>query len=206
MTLNRKFDKWKTENNQHGRQAFSRYMMLTFLDGLQDTSKDFVFKGGNLLWHYIKTPRETVDLDLATISLRSHIEIKELIEKSFNLHNEINFFIKKFKELDGVNEIGAAIIISFSTDTGHKNQFSIDIVYALPTDIVKVKSTLDGEVRLAASIENIICDKLSASHKFKSGNTRMKDFDDLWRIVKADIILDNQKLSDLLTERKRWRQ
>ncbi|MBT7609939.1 MAG: nucleotidyl transferase AbiEii/AbiGii toxin family protein [Bacteriovoracaceae bacterium] len=202
MTLNRKFDKWKVQNNQHGRQAFSRFVMLKFLDGLQDTSNDFVFKGGNLLWHYIKTPRETIDLDLSTINLNSHIEVKGLIEKSFEKHDEINFSIKEFKELGDVDELGAAIIISFLTATGQKNQFSIDIVYALPTDIVKVKSTLDGEVRFAASIENIVCDKLSASHQFKSGNTRMKDFDDLWRIVKSNISIDTKKFNNLLLERK----
>jgi hypothetical protein len=202
MSLKSEFDKWKTENKQHGRQAFSRFIMLKFLDGLQDTSEDFVFKGGNLLWHYIKTPRETIDLDLSTINLKSHLEVKKFIEKSFEIHNEIEFALKEFKELDGVNEIGAAIIISFSTTSGQKNQFIIDIVYALPTDISKIKSTLDGEIRLAASIENIICDKLSASHQFKSGNTRMKDFDDLWRIMNSDISIDSKKLSKLLTARK----
>lgn len=60
--LKSEFDKWKKENNQHGRQAFSRFIMLTFLEGLQTVSDDFVFKGGNLLWHYIDTPRETVYL------------------------------------------------------------------------------------------------------------------------------------------------
>jgi len=200
-SLKSEFDKWKSVNDQHGRQAFSRFIMLKFLDGLQDTSEDFVFKGGNLLWHYIKTPRETIDLDLATISLKSHLEIKRIIEKSFKKHKEIQFNLKDFKELDGVNEVGAAVIINFSTDSGQRNQFTIDIVYALPTDIAHIKSTLDGEQRQAASIENIICDKVSAAHQFKSGNTRMKDFDDLWRIAKSEIDIDLVKLKDLLVKR-----
>jgi len=175
--------------------------MLKFLDGLQDTSKEFIFKGGNLLWHYIGTPRETIDLDLSTISLQSHIEIKKNIVKSFKKHNEIEFSAKEFKELDGVSEVGAAVVISSSTNTGQKNQLPIDIVYALPTDVAKVKSTLDGKMRRAASIENILCDKISAAHQFKSGNTRMKDFDDLWRIVKSDISVDHNKLKKLLSER-----
>lgn len=202
MTINSEFDKWKAQNDQHGRKAFSRFIMLKFLDGLQDTSKDFVFKGGNLLWHYIKTPRETTDLDLATINLKSHFEVKTLIEKSFKKHDDIKFSFKEFKEIDGINEIGTAVIISFVTTTGQKNQFSIDIVYALPTDIANIKSTLDGKNRRAASIENIVCDKLSAAHQFKSGNTRMKDFDDLWRIAKSDILIDYKKLGIILSERK----
>lgn len=101
-----------------------------------------------------------------------------------------------------MNEVGAAVIIDFNTDASQRNQFSIDIVFALPTDISKIKSTLDGEVRQAASIENIICDKISAAHQFKSGNTRMKDFDDLWRIMKSYILIDLDKLKTLLNSRK----
>ncbi len=202
MVFNSEFDKWKTENNQHGRQAFSRFIMLKFLDGLQDTCDDFVFKGGNLLWHYIGTPRETIDLDLATVNLQSHLEIRKTLEESFRKHDDVKYSIKEFRELDGVNEVGAAIIIAFITKTSQRNQFSIDIVYALPTDIVKLKSTLDGAKRNAASIENIICDKLAAANQFKSGNTRMKDFDDLWRIIDSGIKVDFVKLKRLLAKRE----
>jgi hypothetical protein len=175
--------------------------MLRFLDELQATSDDFVFKGGNLLWHYIKTPRETVDLGLSTQTLKSHIEIKRVVEKSFSAHDKIEFKIKDFKEIEGSQEVGAAITLEYETLTNQKNQFAIDIVYALPTDISLVKSTVSGEARKSASIENIIADKLSASHRFKSGNTRMKDFDDLWRISKSDLQINPKKLNAILKER-----
>jgi len=198
IKLKSEFDKWKEENEQHGRHAFSRFIMLKFLDELQEISDEFVFKGGNLLWHYIKTPRETVDLDLATINLKSHLEVKYIIEKSFNNHSEIEFRIKEFKEVGGVEELGAGVILEFKTNSGQMNQFSLDIIYALPTDTAKVKSTIDGKHRKSASLENIVCDKLAASYQFKSGNTRMKDFDDLWRISQSDIKVDSRKLKKLL--------
>ncbi len=201
-SLKSKFDKWKKENKQHGRQAFSRFIMLKFLDGLQEISEEFVFKGGNLLWHYIKTPRETIDLDLATINIHSHLEVKQLIEKSLTIHQQIEFEIKKFKELDVNNEVGASVIISFLTNTGQRNQFSIDIVYAIPTDVSRVKSTINKNTHLAASIENIISDKLSAAYRFRSGNTRMKDFDDLWRISKSSTKVNLSKLNAILKERE----
>ena len=59
---------WASQRGLFGPQAFLRYVMLTYLDSLTRISSDFVFKGGNLLWLYIDTPRATVDLDLATIS------------------------------------------------------------------------------------------------------------------------------------------
>jgi len=201
MNLNKEFNKWKIQNDQHGRQAFSRFIMLKFLDGLQMTSADFVFKGGNLLWHYIKTPRETTDLDLATISLKSHFDVRTIIEDSFKKHSEVKFHMKEFSEVGDIDQVGAAIIISFNTLSGQQNQFSIDIVYAIPTDLSKIKSTLDGSSCTAASIENIVCDKLSAAHQFKSGNTRMKDYDDLWRIINSSISFDSQKLKVLLSKR-----
>ena len=187
------FDKWKKEHYQHGRMAFSRFIMLTFLDGLEKVSDDFIFKGGNLLWHYIQTPRATVDLDLSTITLKSHLEIKTHIEQSFAFHKEIQFSIKEFKGIQDEDEIGAAITIAYQTNHGQKNQFEIDIVYTLPTDLVKIKSTVSGRSLTSASIENIITDKVSAAHRFAGGNTRMKDFDDLWRISKSSLSINKSK-------------
>ncbi len=195
--LKQEFDHWKKHNNQHGRQAFSRFIMLKFLEALQDVSNEFVFKGGNLLWHYINTPRETIDLDLATLNLKSHLEVKEVILKSFELLSDIKFELREFKELDGINEVGASVVISYATNLGQRNQFPIDIVYALPTDIHLIKSTIANKEYVAASIENIILDKVSAAYQFRSGNTRMKDFDDLWRIARSDLKIDSKKLSKM---------
>ncbi len=174
--------KVEKKQGQHGKQAFARYMMLKFLDGLENTSDEFVFKGENLLWHYIRTPRETTDLDLSTITLRSHNEVKEQVESSFTKHDEVSFIIKEFTEVDKEDGLGAIIIIGYKTNKGQKNQFQIDIVYALPTDLAKIKSTIADTSYKAASIKNIIADKMDAAFRFGSGNTRIKDFDDLWRI------------------------
>jgi hypothetical protein len=192
------FDIWKKKNDQHGKQAFSRFVMLKFLQSLQSQSEDFVFKGGNLLWHYIKTPRETIDLDLATLKIKSHSEVREILNATTALHQDIKYKIKQFKELDGKDEVRAAVIVTYETSTGQKNQFTIDIVYALPTDVVKIKSTIGKKKYVAASMENIISDKLTAAHRFRSGNTRMKDFDDLWRISKSDLKIKKIKLKRLL--------
>lgn len=66
LTFAAKAKKWATEKDTHGVQAFSRYVMFTFVECLAETSNDFIFKGGNLLWLYIRTPRHTIDLDFAT--------------------------------------------------------------------------------------------------------------------------------------------
>ena len=64
--------KWAKENNLSGSQAFLRYVIFNFVESINAVSIDFVFKGGNLLWLYIKTPRATVDLDFSTLRIRTH--------------------------------------------------------------------------------------------------------------------------------------
>jgi len=72
------------------------------------------------------------------------------------------------------------VTVGYETPQGAKNRFEVDIVYALGTDAQEISSPVHAEIMLrSATIENIISDKLSACHRFKSGNTRMKDFDDL---------------------------
>jgi hypothetical protein len=189
---------WASKNNQHGKQAFQKYMMLLFLEGLQKISSDFVFKGGNLLWHYIETPRETVDLDLITLTLDSHLEVKKVLDQLTNYYEEIIFRTVEFKELNEAQGKGAALTIEYKTLSSQKNQFTIDIVYCIPTDLKKVKSTINKDFQyLSASIENIILDKVAASSKFKGGNTRIKDFDDLWRLSQSKISVDKLKIKNL---------
>lgn len=53
-----KFSNWGKKNGIHGKHAFPKYVILRFLEALQTISDDFIFKGGNLLWHYIETPRQ----------------------------------------------------------------------------------------------------------------------------------------------------
>src|SRR5690349_15669524 len=69
---------WAAKNGISGPQAFLRYVMLSYLEALGQVSSDFVFKGGNLLWVYIETPRATVDLDLATLTLESHAAVRRM--------------------------------------------------------------------------------------------------------------------------------
>ncbi|NDG27665.1 MAG: hypothetical protein EB120_10900, partial [Proteobacteria bacterium] len=48
---------WLSQNQLHGPHAFLRFIMLAFVQRLNEVTNEFVFKGGNLLWLYIRTPR-----------------------------------------------------------------------------------------------------------------------------------------------------
>jgi hypothetical protein len=194
---------WATKNKLFGNQAFLRYVIFHFTENLNQVTNDFVFKGGNLLWVYIDTPRATMDLDLVTIKTNSHSQVKALIEKSCTVNGSIKYKVLDFKKIEQKGKSGAAVTISYTTDQGASNQFDIDIVYAMGTDFHDIKSPLGTENNiLSATVENIIADKLAACHQFASGNTRMKDYDDLWRISQSKVKISTTKIKKILRKRK----
>ena len=195
---------WTTKNQLHGPSAFPRFVMLAFVERLNQTSDEFVFKGGNLLWLYIKTPRATVDVDFVTRTLADHVSVRKSLEAAcVNGDNGITFSIKTFVSVDRPEGQGAAVTMAYKTAEGQENTFDMDVVYAVPTAITSIASPLaEKETIVAVTMENIISDKLSAAHRYGSGNSRMKDYDDLWRIAqfKPDLI-KWPELKEILTSR-----
>ena len=100
---------WASRRGLFGSQAFLRYVMLTYLDSLTRISSDFVFKGGNLLWLYIDTPRATIDLDLATITATRHAAVKESLAQACQHVEGISFSILKFEEVQSEGKLGTAV-------------------------------------------------------------------------------------------------
>ncbi len=193
---------WAAKQGLHGPQAFFRFVIFTYLDCLTQESDEFVFKGGNLLWLYIHTPRETIDLDLVTRRLKTTAKVEPLLARA-NRHAEgIKFKVLSIKDITAEGSAGAAVVIEYSTEDGATNKFDLDIVYVLPTKTTTVASPLAerGAIQ-AATLENIIADKVAACHRFGGGNTRMKDYDDLWRIAVKSPPVDWQIVKQLLAER-----
>ncbi len=63
-SLQKDFNTWKLKHDVHGPMALTKYVMYIFVDQIfSKYPNKYIFKGGNLLWYYIKTPRPTVDLD-----------------------------------------------------------------------------------------------------------------------------------------------
>ncbi len=176
---------WTTKHKLSGPHAFLRFVMMTFVEQLNETSDEFVFKGGNLLWMYIKTPRSTVDLDFVTKTFANHSDVRKALDDACNRAIEgIKYALIDF---DPIENRGASARVSFKTDQGQENTFELDIVYKLLSVTQHIASPIRPEVKISAvTLENIISDKLAAAHQYGSGNSRMKDFDDLWRISVAN--------------------
>lgn len=176
---------WTTKNKLHGPSAFPRFVMMAFVERLNQTSDEFIFKGGNLLWLYIKTPRATVDVDFVTKKLADHDSVRKSLEAACSVSDSsIIFSVKTFVSVDRPEGKGAEVTIAYKTTEGQENTFDLDVVYAVPSATTSILSPLtDKETIVVVTMENIVADKLSAAHRYGSGNTRMKDFDDLWRIA-----------------------
>jgi len=187
-----------------GPSGFIKYVILNYIEAVNKVTDDFIFKGGNLVWYYIKTPRATIDLDLCTISLNSSDEIKNILNKASSLIDGIVYSLENYKEVKVKDKIGAIAVIKYKTEDGASNQFQIDIVYKLETEINKINLELNDTSKniLAATIESIIIDKIDASHKFKSGNTRIKDYDDLYRFAISNLDYDIKKIRFFLKNNK----
>ncbi len=193
------FTKWKKETAEHGPRAMTRFVLMQFVEGLQSVAPDrYIFKGGNLLWHYIKTPRSTVDVDFAT---EVELEIDQVIKDFSSVTIDgCTFSVKTHNAVETHDKSGLAVQMEFLTEEGSTNPFGIDVVFAVKTHSKMIKLT---NVQVpAASLENIIVDKVAACHRFAGGNTRMKDFDDLYRIAKANQKVDARLIQKIAIERK----
>jgi hypothetical protein len=194
---------WATKNKLFGTQAFLRYVIFRFVECLNQHSDQFTFKGGNLLWVYIRTPRGTIDLDLSSASAFSEVQVRNQFERANQISDDIQFQILAYKKSIKNSKTGAALTIGFKTEEGASNQFEIDLVFSSDDDTHEMTSPIDQKLKIkCVSMENIIADKLSACHQFGSGNTRMKDFDDLWRIIQSDVKINQKKLTKLIQNKE----
>ncbi len=190
---------WAAKEGLHGTQAFFRFVIFTYLDCLSKESDEFIFKGGNLLWLYTHTPRQTIDLDLVTRTVNKTDQVKAILERSCRHAEGVQFKVISIKEVAAQEMKGAAATIGYSTEDGASNKFDIDIVYTLPTRTTVLPSPLTGRHELhVATLENIIADKISTCHRFGAGNTRMKDYDNLWRLASENRPVEWKTVSSLL--------
>lgn len=111
---------WINKNNLHGPHAFLRFIMLTYVERINSANDEFIFKGGNLLWVYIKTPRSTVDLDFVTRSLKDHDKVLTALEMACQPQTDDNiaFSILSFIPINKKKSLGAKVKINFKTIEG----------------------------------------------------------------------------------------
>jgi len=193
------FAKWKADTGEYGPRAMTRFVIMQFVEELQLVAPNrYIFKGGNLLWHYIRTPRSTVDVDFTT---DVELEIEQVLKDFSSVQtDDCAFSVKTHNAVKTDEKSGLAVQMEFLTAEGSTNPFGIDVVFAVKTHSKRIK--LANAQVTVASLENIIVDKVASCHRFAGGNTRMKDFDDLYRIAKANQNIDAKLIQKIAAERE----
>ena len=108
------------------------------------------------------------EISTTLVTLDSRTQDRSQINSGKNF---IFFSVQSFKEIEQERKQGATVTIAYKTEQGANNCFDIDIVYALPCENHEINSPIHKELKIkTATIENIISDKVSACHRFGSGN------------------------------------
>jgi hypothetical protein len=204
MGLRKEFEKWKRDNDQSGTLAWSRFAMFEFIKATNQVSSEYILKGGHLLWKRIQIPRGTTDLDYAVRQIGAGVEND--LQEACLANSKFEFIIESFTKRRIKSEPGFSVVISFrekekateekrfTTDgrlIGY-SKFSIDI--AVDPDIDAESMIIDGQPVHVATLVNHFLDKLDACTRRGSENTRIKDFDDLVRIINSDEKIDSRQL------------
>jgi hypothetical protein len=201
-TYRNRIQKFRKKYKLKKRDAHLKFILFPFVECLNAVSKEFVFKGGNLVWYYIKTPRATVDVDVVTLSNITIKQVLDFITKACEVEPGFGFRIKRHRAVPITKRRpfkGVRIWLEYNFEN-MKNVFFVDIVINLKTDFhLKKIPPLYRETKIA-TLESIVSDKLRAVFRFATGNTRMKDFDDLYRICKEKKKLDLKKIAQALKD------
>jgi hypothetical protein len=211
MGLRKEFEKWKKDNQQSGTLAWSRFAMFEFIKATNQVSDDYILKGGHLLWKRIKIQRGTTDLDYAVRKISESVEND--LQQACLASTKFEFIIESFAHRKIKFAPGFSVVISFrekerldeekrfSADgrlIGY-SKFSIDI--GVDPDIDAEEIVIDGQSVHVATLVNHFLDKLDSCTRRGSENTRIKDFDDLLRIIQSDQSIDLDQLGDLAHRR-----
>lgn len=159
--------------------------------------KYFIWKGGSLIlrkYQALKTPRFTVDLDF----LAKGIDIKatELIfKKAVSINLEDGF------EFGGIESVPMKRKTPYGGDRyeiywklfgkGQSESLKIDVCAGDDVEVIRLPSDQiflipENKQNLTLSIypaEFIFAEKLETAVRFSTGNTRLKDYIDLWTLI-----------------------
>jgi predicted nucleotidyltransferase component of viral defense system len=176
-------------------------------------SKHFIFKGGLLLKNYIELNRETRDVDFSLSSIENSIEgVKSIIQEilSRNLDDGYIYSLQNAEELIHPQAKYNGIRVSILASLGNmKQKFSVDIGFGDVADFTKKEinilpkdKSLFSESKILLQVYNpeyIFSEKLETGIFFGKDNSRMKDYHDMYFIIKNNI-LNKLKLKAAITK------
>jgi len=165
---------------------------------------NLIFKGGMLLSKYIPLGRETVDLDFLAVNLSASVEtVKAAVESILSLPSEDGFSFEESQveqlPQPHMNYPGYAVS-TVAILGGTRTSISIDlgigdVVEGAEKSIefltLETKPLFEASVALQVyPLEYIFAEKLEKGIFRGATNSRMKDFFDLWILLKRTDLID----------------
>ena len=172
-----------------------------------------IFKGGMLLSKYLPLGRETVDLDFLAVSIDAEAaEIKRAVSEVLNVSIDDGFSFETIEIVEAaqphMNYPGYSVA-AVALLGGTRTKITLDIglgdvvepqQMAISLTRSKNRPVFEDSVALQVyPAEFIFAEKLETVHYRGAFNSRMKDFYDLWRMIKDESLLDRVKLKKALT-------
>lgn len=190
--------------------CWKQLLLERFLARLSHSShvNKFIFKGGFLLSYIMKIGRETVDLDFLLTRMTAEVKkLQEVFEQivSTLLDDGFNFTFESIELLSQPHMEYAGYRITFKTSFANmKDKIHVDVGIG---DVVEPqkrninlfeyrgKPIFEKSVSLLVyPIETIFAEKLETVISKGSTNSRMKDFHDLFLLLRDKSLLTSKKL------------
>jgi predicted nucleotidyltransferase component of viral defense system len=185
-------------------ELWRNLILERFLTRLAKSSykEKFILKGGSLLAKYIHIGRETQDLDFLIQKLSNTEQSLRTVLQAIcdiNAHDNFSFEVAKIKILDHSQLEYTGAQITLQTQFGAtKTVIRMDLGFGdrvepveNPIDLIATSKGPLFESRISLHCypkEFIFAEKLETVVFRGGGNTRMKDFHDLYSLVRLDVL------------------
>jgi len=211
QSLKDRMRKIRLEKNMSAKECLNKLFLERFLARLSRSSQsdNFIFKGGFLLSYILPIGRETSDLDFLVTRIKANeAEIQKAIEEIISEPSEdgFTFLFKKIELLDQphMKYLGYRITLQISLGNIRDN-IKIDVGIGDVVDpknqrlsLIQCqgKSLFEDEISvLAYPTETIFAEKLETIIAKGAGNSRMKDYHDLIKILRSENIINITSLN-----------
>ena len=181
-------------------------------------SRYYIWKGGSLLlrlYQHLEVPRFTVDIDFLVRGMEI-VQVQDVFLEAIKIDLDDGFHFKSLSKSKMERETpygGDRFEITWSLfDRGQSESLKIDVCSGDDVDAKLITSKdlfLLPEVKeVSLSVypaEFIFAEKLETADLFYTGNTRLKDFIDLWGLIKHPMNPEKLKtaIERCFTRRKR---
>jgi predicted nucleotidyltransferase component of viral defense system len=175
-------------------------------------SSKFIFKGGFLLSYLMKIGRETIDLDFLLTGMKAEEkELQGIFGQIITTHS-VDGFTFAFDSIELLQQPrmqypGYRVVLN-AKFANMKDKIQVDVgvgdvvdplTYEIPLVKYRGKPFFENAISLLVyPVETIFSEKLETILSKGAGNSRMKDYHDLFLLIHSGGLIDTNKLKETI--------